>query len=212
MPTASLTRCETPGFIQLYTDRLLLRDHVPEDIQTHHRLLSDPKAMYYLQDIKTNTLAETEANLAFSMKEIDRPDRAHVFLRMEVRDTGLHIGEIGYTVSAFTPAGKLADLGYFTHAHCWNKGYTTEAVKALLRFAFTKDNVIRMSAGCLRENIGSERVMQKCGFIREAEFKQYTWHDGKLKDRVVYRMLQEEWPAALHTPYEDSNDETGRNV
>lgn len=212
MLPASFTRGETPGFIHLYTGRLLLRDHIPADIETHHRLLSDRRAMYYLQDIQTNTLAESQANLTFSVKEIDHPDRAHVFLRIEERDTGLHIGEIGYTVSAFTPAGKLADLGYFTHTHCWNKGYTTEAVKALLRFAFTKDDVIRMSAGCLTENIGSERVMQKCGFIREAEFKQYTWHDGKLKDRVVYRLLREEWPAAQHTPYENSIDRTGRNV
>jgi len=94
--------------------------------------------------------------------------------------------------------GKLVDLGYFTYTHCWNKGYTTEAVQALLHFAFTQDGVCRMSAGCLRENIGSERVMQKCGFIKEAEFKQYAWHDGKLKDRVVYRLLKEEWLAAIH--------------
>ena len=35
--------------------------------------------------------------------------------------------------------------------------------------------------------------MIKCGFIKEAEFKEYNYHDGKLKDRVEYRMLKNEW-------------------
>ena len=188
---------KTAGFIYLSSDRMVIRDHQMDDLESHHTLLSDAGAMHYLQDIQTNTLAESEANLAFSMREIGHTDRTHVFLRMEEKDTGLHIGEIGYTVSAFTPMGKLADLGYFTYTHCWNMGYTSEAVRALLHFAFMQDGVYRMSAGCLKENISSERVMQKCGFIKEAEFKQYTWHDGRLKDRVVYRLLREEWLAAI---------------
>ena len=188
--------CESrngPGFIYLTTDRLILRDHRTEDLTSHHLLLSDANAMRYLPDIKTQSLAASETNLAFSLSEIGHAERAHVFLRIEEKETGMHIGEIGYTVSDFTPMGKLADLGYFTHTHCWNKGFTTEAVRALLHFAFVQDGLYRMSAGCLLENAGSERVMQKCGFMKEAEFKQFTWHENKLKDRVVYRLLREEW-------------------
>ena len=184
-----------PGFIQLETERMILRDHHFSDLITHHALLSDKKAMYYLPDICTCTLAESESNLQFAMKEIGSESRAHIFLRMEDKRAGCHIGEIGYTVNTFTPFGKLADLGYFSYPRCWNQGYTSEAVKLLLRFAFNEDGVYRMSTGCLTENAGSERVMQKCGFIKEAEFKQFVWHDGKLKDRVVYRLLKDEWLA-----------------
>ena len=182
-----------PGFIRLETDRLILRDHRPADLATHHALFSDEAAMRYLRDIQTHSIKESDVNLQFAMREIGALDRAHVFLRMEDKQTGAHIGEIGYTVSAFTPLGKLADLGYFTYPRFWNKGYTTEAVKAILSYAFTLDGVVRMSVGCLTENTGSERVMQKCGFIREAEFKQFVWHEGSLKDRVVYRLLTNEW-------------------
>ncbi len=186
---------EQPGFIRLDTERMILRDHYPSDLPTHHALFSDEKAMYYLQDLQTRTMAESESNLQFAMKEIGSGDRAHVFLRMEDKRTGSHIGEIGYTVSTLTTLGTLTDLGYFTHPRFWNQGYTSEAVKELIRFAFMDDGVYRMSVGCLKENTGSERVMQKCGFIKEAEFKQFVWHDGKLKDRVVYRLLKSEWLA-----------------
>ena len=186
---------ERPGFITLETERMVLRDHYRTDLASHHGLFSDETVMYYLQDIQTRSMAESEANLKSAMEEIDRKDRARIYLRMEDKRTGGHIGEIGYTVNAFTPLGKLADLGYFTYPRFWRQGYTSEAVKALLRFAFTEDGVLRMSVGCLKENAGSEGVMQKCGFIKEAEFRQLIWHDGSLKDRVVYRLFRDEWLA-----------------
>ncbi|MDR3594477.1 MAG: GNAT family protein [Clostridium sp.] len=39
--------------------------------------------------------------------------------------------------------------------------------------------------------MGSERVMQKCGMIKEGEYKMKEWHDGKMKDRVSYRIIRE---------------------
>ena len=69
----------------------------------------------------------------------------------------------------------------------------SEAVQKVLEFAFTKDNVYRVTTGCLSENIGSERVMQKSGLIKEAEHIDYEWHDDRMKTRLEYRLLKEEW-------------------
>jgi ribosomal-protein-alanine N-acetyltransferase len=73
-------------------------------------------------------------------------------------------------------------------------GYATEALNEIIRFAFEKDGVFRIETGCYSENKASERVMQKCGLIKEAEYKQCVWHDGKMKDRVSYRLLKTEAP------------------
>jgi ribosomal-protein-alanine N-acetyltransferase len=181
------------GFILLETARLILRDHRFSDMSTHHALLSDPEAMRYLPDIRTHSPAGSEENLSASMSEIGREDRARYFLRIKEKETGRHIGEIGYTVTDFTPVGKVVHLGYFTYPRCWNHGYTTEALKEVLRFAFEQNNVFRVCTGCLKENAASERVMQKCGMAREAECVQRQWHEGKMKDRVEYRMLRDEW-------------------
>jgi hypothetical protein len=45
--------------IQLTTPRLLIRDHKPEDLQTHHELFSDRKIMWFLQDIRTKNLEDS---------------------------------------------------------------------------------------------------------------------------------------------------------
>lgn len=87
------------------------------------------------------------------------------------------------------------DAGYFIYPKYWGNGYVTEAFKRVLKFAFTENDVYRVTAGCLAENAGSERVMKKCGLIKEAEHKDWEWHDGKMKNRLVYRMLRDEWHA-----------------
>ena len=179
--------------IRLTTPRLLIRDHRLDDLQTHHELLSNSKVMWYLNDIMTHNIEQSRENLLQSIEQIDISQRKYYFLRIENGFTNEHIGEIGYTVTNFTPLGKLIGVGYFIRDQYWNLGYTTEALREIIRFAFKEDDVCRISCGCLKENVASERIMQKCGLIKEADFKQYQWHDGRLKDRVEYRLLRTEW-------------------
>jgi ribosomal-protein-alanine N-acetyltransferase len=179
--------------IKLLTDRLLLRDHVIEDLETHHELLSNNTVMKYLQDIKTNNIEESKQNLQNIIDDSLSKDRKLHFFRIENKVTNEFIGEIGYTVIKNTPYGKLVHMGYFIMEKYWNKGIVTEALKRIIEYAFDENNVYRIHTGCFKENIGSEKVMQKCGFTKEAEFKEYKLHEGKLKDRVEYRLLKNEW-------------------
>jgi ribosomal-protein-alanine N-acetyltransferase len=179
--------------IKLSSDRLIIRDLVIEDLEKHHELISDKTVMYYLQDILTNNIHESKENLLQVIKDQNSTERKFYFFLIEDKNTKEFIGEIGYTVLNHTPHGKFVDMGYFIKENYWNKGYTTEALKKVLEFAFIENNVYRIRTGCLKENNFSERIMQKCGFIKEAELKDYVFHDGKLKDRVQYRMLKNEW-------------------
>jgi len=38
--------------IKLETKRLIIRDPIIDDLESHHELLSNDKVMYYLKDIK----------------------------------------------------------------------------------------------------------------------------------------------------------------
>ncbi|MDK2809154.1 MAG: [ribosomal protein S5]-alanine N-acetyltransferase [Clostridiales bacterium] len=179
--------------VYLQTERTVIRDYYEEDLNTHHALFSDKTAMYYLQDIATKTMEESRRNLQDAINEVKNVNRKFYFLRIEEKATNEHIGEIGYTVTEFTPLGKLVGMGYFIRPKFWSRGYTTEALGELMRFAFEENDVFRISCGCIKDNIGSEKVMIKSGMIKEADFKSLVWHDGKLKDRVEYRLLKTEW-------------------
>jgi ribosomal-protein-alanine N-acetyltransferase len=149
--------------------------------------------MYYLQDIQTHSFEESKSNLEFAIEQINIPARENYFFRIEELDGKEHVGEIGYTVTDFTPMGKLVHLGYFIYKKFWGIGYVTEAVREIMRFAFEENDVYRITSGCILDNIGSERVMQKCGMSHEAMFIKKVWHDDRMKNRVEYRMLKEEW-------------------
>ncbi len=180
-------------FIRMETERLIIRDHIIEDLDSHHLLFSDETIMYYLQDIQTTTMEESKSNLLNAIEEICFKDRRKYFFRIENKVTKAHIGEVGYTVTYVTPLGKVVHMGYFIHQDYWNKGYVTEAVKEVIRFAFEENDVFRISTGCIKDNLGSERVMQKCDMIQEAEFRMIEWHDGRMKDRLAYRLIKNEW-------------------
>ena len=179
--------------MRLETGRLILRDYNERDRAAYFKLKSDPETMYYLQDIQLFSEAEGVEDFANVLRDQRSGSRKFYFLHMELKDTHEQVGSIGYTVTDTTPVGKLVHAGYFIFPRFWNQGYVTEAFKRVLEFAFTENDVYRVATGCLAENVGSERVMQKCGLIKEAEHVDWEWHDGKLKTRLEYRLLKDEW-------------------
>jgi ribosomal-protein-alanine N-acetyltransferase len=179
--------------VKIFSDRLIIRDLSINDLENHHELLSDSTVMKYLQDIKTNDINESKENLLAAINDIESNDRKFYFFVIEDKVSKEFIGEIGYTVMQNTPFRKLVHMGYFIKQKYWDNGYTTEASKKVIEYAFNENNVYRIHIGCIKENTRSEKVMKKCGFIKEAEFKEYALHDGKLKDRIEYRLLKNEW-------------------
>lgn len=179
--------------IYLETERFILRDYCEADFEEYYRLKSDSKTMYYLKDIQLSTREEAHEDFCNVLDDLSKPDRKFYFLHIELKDSHEQVGSVGYTVVDNTPVGKIVGAGYFIYPKFWGKGYTTEAFRRVLEFAFSENNVYRLSTGCLAENKGSERVMQKCGLIKEAEHIDYEWHDGKMKTRLEYRLLVSEW-------------------
>lgn len=179
--------------IKFKTDRLTIRDPQGDDISQWHRLISDPETMYYLQDILTASPQESRKSLEQAMAQAASANRREYFFAVLETDTNAFAGSVGYTVEADTPAGKIAHAGYFLLPEFHGRGYAAEALSGIMRYAFTQGGVVRLQTGCITENRASERVMQKCGMKKEAARKACVWHDGRLKDRVEYRMLKTEW-------------------
>ena len=187
---------ESGGRIRLETPRLILRDYMPRDEEEYYQLKSDEGAMgRYQRDIMVNSRQEAREDFAKVLKDQESGERAFFFFRAEEKESGRQLGSVGYTVTDRTPVGKLVHAGYFYFPEFWGRGYGTEAMKEVIRFAFLEGGVYRITTGCLEENKGSERIMQKCGMIKEAEHKNWQWHEGQMKTRLEYRLLREEFLA-----------------
>lgn len=180
--------------IRLVTPRLVIRDYTPGDEEEYYLLKSNEGAMArYQSDIMVHSREESHRDFAGVLADAGKPQREFCFFRVELRTDGRQLGSVGYTLVDPTPVGKLVHAGYFYFPEFWGQGYGTEAFREVLRFAFEDDGVYRVTTGCLAENIGSRRVMEKCGLIKEAEHVDWQWHEGRMKTRLEYRLLRPEY-------------------
>ncbi|MTI47946.1 MAG: GNAT family N-acetyltransferase [Firmicutes bacterium] len=179
--------------IKIESERLLIRDHIPTDIEGLHKLLSDSTTMYYLQDIKSNSFEDSKQNLETAMLESKIANREKYFFGIILRDSQEYVGEIGFTVIEDSPLGKVVNLGYFILKEHWGKGFVTEAGIKVIDYAFRECNVHKIVTGCIKENCNSEKIMKKCNMVKEAEYGKHVWHDGEYKDRVEYGLLREDY-------------------
>jgi ribosomal-protein-alanine N-acetyltransferase len=175
--------------IRLETPRLVLREHVPDDLLPLHAMLSDPAVTWYLPDMRRDDPGETEAYLRAVMRDDEASFRLRYNLMIVEKATGEAAGSVGLHVIDGGELGAHYGLGYFVRRDLWNRGYATEAVCAALAYCFAGDG-FRVTASCLAENLGSRRVLEKCGFVQEGLLKRHTWHDGQWKDCAVYGKLR----------------------
>lgn len=73
------------------------------------------------------------------------------------------------------------------------KGYGTQALQMLLRFAFAELNLFRVSAAVPEYNIGAIAIFQKFGFTQEVCRRRALERDGRRWDLYVYGLLKDEW-------------------
>ncbi|MBN2795322.1 MAG: GNAT family N-acetyltransferase [Clostridia bacterium] len=180
------------GSISIETERLIIRDHVPSDLQYHHQLMSNPEIMYYIQDIQTNSLEASKKNLKFAITESKVLPRKYYFFAITLKDH-TYVGSIGFTVIEENTLGGNVELGYFILKDYWGKGYTFEAAKGVIAFAF-KQGFHKITTGCISENQGSENIMRKLKMTKESHLRQHVFHDNQWKDRVTYGLLRtDEW-------------------
>ena len=79
---------------------------------------------------------------------------------IELKD-GTHIGELCFKGLS---ANGIAEIGYGISEEYQNNGYATEAVKAVLNWAFAHPKVTAVEAETDSRNTVSKRVLEKCGF------------------------------------------------
>jgi RimJ/RimL family protein N-acetyltransferase len=73
------------------------------------------------------------------------------------------------------------------------KGYGTEALHMLLRYAFDELNLYRLSASTVEYNAGAIRFLERAGFVVEVRRRQAVQRDGKRWDAVMLGLLRDEW-------------------
>ena len=107
--------------------------------------------------------------------------------------TGEIIGEIEFFPIADYLQGYELSYQLFGDQHSGH-GYTTEAVRLLVRYLFARKRVNRIQLNIHPDNAASRRVAEKCGFTFEGLMRGCWFHHGVYHDLAIWSLLRDEVP------------------
>ena len=110
---------------------------------------------------------------------------AYIFAIREKENLKL-IGAIGLHLDL---ANRKAEIGYWLGKSFWNKGYVSEALQKVLKFGFEELKLNKIYASHFLHNPASGKVLEKNGFVFEAELKQEILKNGKYLDLFRYALF-----------------------
>lgn len=84
-----------------------------------------------------------------------------------------------------------AELGYWLGRAYWGEGIMTAAVRAIVPHALRELKLYRLQARVFADNPASMRVLERCGFAREAVLKRLVTKGDRLLDMHIYAMTRE---------------------
>ena len=94
---------------------------------------------------------------------------------------------------------RRGDVSIFVaNTKYWGKGIATEAISLIVRHAFIKLNLHRLTAGMSSLNIGSRKSFEKNGFVVEGTLRGHFFYKGSYIDELVMGLLREDWEQSQH--------------
>lgn len=87
---------------------------------------------------------------------------------------------------------RSAEIGYGVRGDERGKGFATEALAAVARWALTEAGIQRAWLTANTDNVASQRVADEAGFRREGTLRRAGKEDDGLHDLAVYSLLDDE--------------------
>ena len=162
----------------LETERLILRKIVVTDADDMFEYSSNKDlTRYLLWDAHPDALY-TEQYICYLQERYAAGD--FYDFAVVVKETGHMIGTVGFT--SFDLPNRSAEIGYVISPEHQCQGYATEAILRLLALGFEEFMLERISAVCMKGNLASLRVMEKCGLKREGLLRSSVFAKGEMMD------------------------------
>jgi RimJ/RimL family protein N-acetyltransferase len=88
---------------------------------------------------------------------------------------------------------KAGEISYIVNPAYWGKGIATDVARLLLDFGFKNLHLHRIFATCDPKNIGSSKVLEKCGMMFEGRIRHDLLMKDGWRDSLLYSMLEHEF-------------------
>jgi RimJ/RimL family protein N-acetyltransferase len=164
-----------------------------DDLDRSFAWINDAEVTRYLahQSAYPFSRAQEEEWIRGAVKRTQPPDLTYA---IETLEDARHIGSIG--LHGMLNNAHKAELGILIgDKTCWNRGFGTDAIVTMLKFAFDHINLNRVVLEVHDDNARAIACYRKCGFIEEGLLRQDRYRDGEYGDTIVMGVLREEFRA-----------------
>lgn len=167
--------------MQIITPSAILRDWSVDDLRNLVQSADNPRIAATLRDGFPSPYTHGDA-MRF-IAQATAPGSRNLVLAIDVDGQacggiGIHPLEDVYR--------RTAEIGYWLAEPFWGRGIVTGAVQAIVPVAFARYDIVRIQAGIFSNNPASMRVLEKCGFVREAVHKDAVTKNGMTLDEVMF--------------------------
>ncbi len=142
----------------IITERLIIRPFLKSDYRDFHEYMS-LEEVYRFERGKPITPKEAKKDCAEYAKETK-------MWAVTLKENNKLIGHVSLAPNRPNEF-RMWNLGYMMNPAFQNKGYTTEAARAMIKYAFTELNAHRIVGHCDPSNTASWKILEKCGMKRE---------------------------------------------
>lgn len=182
-----LTHC---GSKEIETSRLLLRPFRYDDADDMLKYwISDPK----IQSMYSEPVYSTKGEVTELLDKYILSYKKDDYYRWAIieKEKNECIGQLA--IFLVDNKNHFCEIEYCIGSQFQRKGFCSEAVQAIIEYAFSNINIHKIQVCHKENNMGSKGVIQKCGFTYEGTLRDYFYMDGKYVSRLYYSMLRSEW-------------------
>ncbi|OJJ20159.1 GNAT family N-acetyltransferase [marine bacterium AO1-C] len=176
------------NIVEIPTQRTTLRLISMADLEAIHELHSLPETDQYNTLGIPQNIEETQEIIEQWVAENQQKDIKNYTFKIELLPENQFIGLFGFRL--WSKKHSRGEVWYKIHSSYWKQGYATEVLAAVIDFGFDQLNLHRIQAGCAVDNIGSIKVLEKVGMIREGRGRQILPLKSGWSDNFEYSILE----------------------
>lgn len=150
--------------------------------------LNDPEVTRYMESGRS---VATTATIKSYLERFQVSSTDFIFAIVDFQ-TKLHIGNV--TLNHINMSHRTVDTAIMIgRREFWNAGYALEAWSLVIEHALDHLELRKITAGAIADNIGSNKVLQRLGFIQEGIRRKQVLVEGQFLDVVEYGLFREEF-------------------
>lgn len=150
----------------------------------YHRLLdSEPSNQHSIKKI-----------LEWIQKDQEKTAQDNYPFAIRTLDGDRLVGFIGLGGTLFHSGEAFVGIG-IGERELWGKGYGTDAMRVILRYAFEELNLRRVTLDTFEYNPRAVHSYEKAGFVHEGRERSWLYREGRRWDMIYMGILREEWLA-----------------